>query len=126
MSVENRIALLTQIKDFLVTQGKPSANEEGDCLYRGPEDLKCAVGCIIPDELYKESFENCSVDHNHLEDLVKELSNLYDIPLYKLIEDLRVAQSIHDSYDSYDFNPKKLSFSDFINKEFDSYIKSIK
>lgn len=123
MSVENRIALLTQIKDFLVTQGKPSTNEEGDCLYRGPEDLKCAVGCIIPDELYKESFENCSVDHNHLEDLVKELSNLYDIPLYKLIEDLRVTQSIHDSYD---FNPKKLSFSDFINKEFDSYIKSIK
>lgn len=123
MSVENRIALLTQIKDFLVTQGKPSTNEEGDCLYRGPEDLKCAVGCIIPDELYKESFENCSVDHNHLEDLVKELSNLYDIPLYKLIEDLRVAQAIHDSYD---FNPKKLSFSDFINKKFDSYIKSIK
>ncbi len=27
------------------------------CLYRGPGDLKCAVGCLIPDELYTPDME---------------------------------------------------------------------
>lgn len=27
------------------------------CVYRGPNNVRCAVGCIIPDELYDESFE---------------------------------------------------------------------
>lgn len=31
---------------------------EPRCAYRGPKGLKCAVGILIPDELYRESFED--------------------------------------------------------------------
>lgn len=31
-----------------------------DCLYRGPNGTKCAVGCLIPDDLYHEDMEGSS------------------------------------------------------------------
>lgn len=42
---------------FLAKQGKKSANfTTGTCFYRH-EDLKCAAGCLIPDELYHPKME---------------------------------------------------------------------
>jgi hypothetical protein len=45
-----------KVKKHLLTQ---RAKSEGDfgCLYRGPHGRKCAVGCLIPDEMYKRSLE---------------------------------------------------------------------
>lgn len=37
----------------MLKQGKRSTNSEG-CMYRGPEGTKCAIGHLIPDELYDE------------------------------------------------------------------------
>lgn len=31
------------------------------CVYRGPNGLMCAVGCLIPDNLYSPDFENKTV-----------------------------------------------------------------
>jgi hypothetical protein len=45
----------------LIKQGKKSANDRGICLYRSPGGLKCAVGCLIPDEVYWPSMEGRSV-----------------------------------------------------------------
>lgn len=39
-------------------QGQQSVNENGFCMYRGPNGLKCVVGHMIPDEKYKASFES--------------------------------------------------------------------
>jgi hypothetical protein len=41
----------------LMKQGKPS-KRRGDCLYRGPDGLKCAAGILLPDEFYSEDFEH--------------------------------------------------------------------
>lgn len=50
-----------EIFDTVVThlskQGKRSVNIEGDCLYRGPGGLSCAVGCLIPDSEYVHEME---------------------------------------------------------------------
>lgn len=54
-----------EIFDRVVThlrkQGKKAVieNEFGDisCLYRTPDGLKCAVGCLIEDDEYDPSFE---------------------------------------------------------------------
>lgn len=35
----------------LLAQGEP-ASISGDCMYRTPNGLKCAVGALIPDEVY--------------------------------------------------------------------------
>lgn len=35
-----------------------STNHYGLCRYRGPNGLRCAVGWLIPDTMYRESLEN--------------------------------------------------------------------
>lgn len=39
-------------------QGKQSIDRGGICLYRGPDDLKCAIGHLIPDRVYSVGMEN--------------------------------------------------------------------
>lgn len=46
----------------LLSQMKVSADET-NCLYRGPRGLKCAIGCLIPDELYLPEMENNGIQH---------------------------------------------------------------
>jgi len=47
----------------LLTQNKQSARPiDGRCLYRGPNGLMCAVGALIPDELYEARFEVYTAD----------------------------------------------------------------
>lgn len=76
----------------LLKQGKRSAIERADsydkCMYRGPNGTKCAVGMLIPDELYDKEIE--SMEARSLPRIlkVKMRSNKID-----LLEDL---QSIHD------------------------------
>jgi hypothetical protein len=41
----------------LFTQGKPAVTLNGSCKYLTPAGLKCAVGCLIPAELYHPNFE---------------------------------------------------------------------
>jgi hypothetical protein len=73
----------------LIKQGKKSADANGDCLYRSPEGLKCAVGCLIPDEVYDPEME---------ERVISRLLGCYDSlnflwPYYDLLNDL---QRTHD------------------------------
>jgi hypothetical protein len=53
-----------QVAKHLLEQGKKSfkLDEDGDefCLYRGPEGLKCAAGCLIADNEYKDDMEGGS------------------------------------------------------------------
>jgi hypothetical protein len=46
----------------LIKQGKKSVGDDGKCKFRTPEGLKCAVGCLIPDEVYDPSMEDESVE----------------------------------------------------------------
>ena len=45
----------------LLKQGVRSVDLNNVCLYRGPNGLKCAVGALIPDELYAPEIEGVSV-----------------------------------------------------------------
>ena len=36
--------------------------DDGSCRYKTPDGLKCAVGCLIPDELYNEKMEGSMVN----------------------------------------------------------------
>lgn len=38
-------------------QGVSATNDAGDCMYRGRNGTKCAVGCLIPDNVYVPSME---------------------------------------------------------------------
>lgn len=51
------------VKQHLLTQNKASIRGEEDdligsmCVYRSPDKLMCAAGCLMTDEEYKEIFE---------------------------------------------------------------------
>jgi len=46
------------VANGMLKQGKKSEDRgSSSCLYRGPNGLKCAIGMLIPDELYKARFE---------------------------------------------------------------------
>lgn len=48
---------------FLIRQGRRSYSDTG-CKYRAPNGDRCAVGCLIPDELYSEGFEGTGVKYD--------------------------------------------------------------
>jgi hypothetical protein len=51
--------IFDKVARHLLTQGARSMGPNGtvQCLYRGSDGLKCAVGCLIPDELYWAGLE---------------------------------------------------------------------
>lgn len=52
----NNQQAFTQAIQGLIAQGRPSTRIN-TCVYRGPDNRKCAIGHLIPDSLYRESFE---------------------------------------------------------------------
>ena len=68
------------------------------CAYRGLNNMKCAVGIIIPDEIYTRSMESKTVSQ-----LIRNNGIGYDIPEELLLELdqhrklLSTLQSIHDA-----------------------------
>lgn len=57
--------LYTKVRTHLLTQMKKSEMvhpELGNqCKYRTPDGLKCAIGCLIPDEKYHRALEGLAV-----------------------------------------------------------------
>lgn len=79
------IGISETIRDHLTKQkakaGVPRPEGENPpihCLYRAPNGNTCAVGCLIPESQYSESFEGEPIDGNtNAQDLRKLLFDLY-------------------------------------------------
>lgn len=79
--------LLTQMERSSVPNQTCIGSES--CKYRGPRGLKCAIGCLIPDELYDPSIEGVSAD---------DLSDRGFRPLFSGVNTalLQRLQDVHD------------------------------
>ena len=74
--------VLDFVADKLFEQGEPSM-ENGTCMYRTEDGLKCAAGWLIPDEQYSEFFEHQSIACLHIldkeiEGIVTQLQLVHD------------------------------------------------
>jgi hypothetical protein len=98
--------IFNRVKNHLLTQKTQSngGNFTNSCAYRGKNNTTCAVGCLIPDELYVATIENATVlnsirkndlKYDNAKKLHEILTKLGLIKHYKLLQDL---QNIHDSY----------------------------
>jgi len=47
----------------LLNQNEQSIGDGGLCSYRGTDGLKCAIGCLIPDDKYDPGLEGRGVLH---------------------------------------------------------------
>lgn len=45
------------VATHLFAQGEQAIDGQGSCVYRSDNGLKCAVGCLIPDESYTTEME---------------------------------------------------------------------
>jgi hypothetical protein len=80
-------------KAHLLTQKARSISEEDACCqYRGPNGLKCAVGCFIPDDKYTPLIEGKPVDPLFARYTKK--------PYWTLLADI---QGIHDGWEPEDW-----------------------
>ena len=84
--------------EHLRQQGRPSRDEVDGCQYRGPGGLKCAVGALIPDELYNKTLENNRIERmltvfKHLFPQIQSVFSGIDTQF------LDSMQTIHDCYE---------------------------
>jgi hypothetical protein len=81
----------------LLTQMKRSANHLNDgtgiihCLYRGPDNTSCAVGCLIADRQYNAIYEQSSIDK------LQYSSKEFVVNDGIILDLLRRLQCIHDT-----------------------------
>jgi hypothetical protein len=78
--------LFVKVANHLLNQGKRCIDSDSYCLYRSAEGLMCAAGCLIPNEVYHESFEGrdwLALIEKHdfptqHKDLIISLQNVHD------------------------------------------------
>lgn len=94
----NNQEVFDKVVEHLVAQGQP-AREGFKCFYRGPNGTKCAVGCLIPDELYDEAMEgrSASILESKFPQLQPLFSNVDPEVLWQL-------QNVHDLSSNWDKN----------------------
>jgi hypothetical protein len=74
----------------LIAQGHAAQSEDGEAsLYRAPDDSRCAVGCLIPDDLYGAQLEGARVT-------AAEFEGIFPSDLHELLTRL---QYVHDAAD---------------------------
>lgn len=87
----------------LVKQGKPAIDHtiggelgSGRCRYRAPDGSKCAIGCLIPDELYRPDLEGSNIQYLHHHHCGGDISELLGLRDQSSLSFLSHLQLIHD------------------------------
>ena len=88
----NKQEIFTKVKKHLLKQNKRATSATGQCLYRTPEGLRCAAGCLIPKKLYDPDIEGKSFDCDSIRNLRAKLG-VTSPSCVSLVRDL---QGIHD------------------------------
>lgn len=57
----NAQQVFNKVADHLWTQGESSLDSTDMCSYRGANGTSCAVGCLIPDDVYTRGMESQGV-----------------------------------------------------------------
>jgi hypothetical protein len=82
--------LFSRVRNHLLTQQHKSLDAFGDCMYRGPDGLQCAIGCLIPDEKYDRDFEQRRVTNTTIREAAGITSDQTDLAIS--------LQNVHDGY----------------------------
>lgn len=93
----NKQEIFDKVAKHLIQQGCASVHEElNECRYRTDEGLMCAVGCLIPDEIYKRNMEGLAA-----EDLLRAFPEVEEFLGVEVNEDrcfISTLQHAHDNH----------------------------
>lgn len=99
----------------LWNQNKQSISEviETSCAYRRTDGVKCAIGHLIPDSLYRKYFEMNDVEN--LSIVIRERNNKKFIPFLNFLqENLDFLQEMQTFHDDFSVNHYYDSFRDYM------------
>jgi hypothetical protein len=54
--------IFNKVARHLLVQNKEAMDDKLTCMYRNDDGLKCAIGCLIPDELYTPDIEGTGIN----------------------------------------------------------------
>jgi hypothetical protein len=96
------------IVTHLAKQAQPAKKDDTDfCVYRSPEGLKCAVGCLIPDDLYLPAMDVDSPDDagagTGVEALIEHYPTMERLLCDVDVKVLCAAQDTHDHWQPHDW-----------------------
>lgn len=90
----NRQEVFDKVLNHLLKQGRKSVDSDGRCLYRAPNGDKCAIGCLIPDELYTPELEGNGANMPIIEDVLHKIyPDVTDEDVLFLLD----LQDLHDT-----------------------------
>ena len=87
--------LFNYVTDFLMAQGRKSVRGT-QCAYRSPDGCKCAVGAVIPDDLYTSAIEGRIIDGILNEYRCEYYTDDLYAALHTHLSLLRSLQYVHD------------------------------
>lgn len=98
MPLNNAQKLIAHIRSFLAVQDQVSADTNKACQYRGKNNTRCSVGCLIPEDMYEEGLEFKCVYTLGMDypELIEYLSEHWGVDEDKLLPLLFQCQNIHD------------------------------
>lgn len=111
---------LQQMADHLAKQRRKAISPlDESCSYRGEDNTMCAVGCLIPDELYFADYEGKNGEFlmDEHPELHSHLENLLGTATYRLVE---AAQWYHDMGG---YSDDIEAFKDKSDEEFSEHIQ---
>ena len=84
--------IFDRVKTHLLAQGE-TANDNTMCVYHSQSGLKCAVGCLITEDAYREAFEGRAVADEPVRRALEASGINTDNNTISMLTNL---QSIHD------------------------------
>lgn len=109
-----RQQIFTKVKNHLLSQNAKAMGKYATCMYRTAEGLKCAIGCLIPDDVYTRNIEHKTVDLL-CSGVVKDFDYLKQFDK----SFLRRLQVIHDNVDVKNWENELKAFARLENLVFD-------
>jgi len=92
----DRQKIFNEVRAHALKQQKRAIRDyDGTCMYRAPNGLKCFIGAVFPDEIYKPEME-CMGIHALVRDY-PEIHEFFEVEREEDTQFLSNLQCIHDS-----------------------------
>jgi hypothetical protein len=97
------------VANHLLHQGRRAVDENNECVYLSEDGLKCAAGCLLPEEHYDEDIEGAYVT----DEQVIEHFNMAGVNLREQanLDLIRKLQTVHDDSDPKDWYDKLMDIA---------------
>ena len=100
MDQQDKQKVFDIVAKHLLTQNAQSKSKTGYCKYRNENGLKCAIGVLIPDEVYSPKYEGTNItsllEVHHGARISRYLKKTFNVISYDDYNFCRNLQWVHD------------------------------